>query len=648
MHICKPEMKLRKTAYLLLFTLISISAMGQLAGDQTNSSVADTTGSEILPRIQPRMAYESDIEVGIDSFHFLDSSLRNFHRYGLEYKNFAGVENLGMVGSAFRPLVFDRRSGIGFDYGVHTYDHILKDASNTSFYESKVPFTKFFYTQGKEGFLYLRAFHTQNIKPNWNVAINFSSLKNDGLYERQNQKEKSSQVSSKYTTGDGKFQVLSGMNWNRIVLSESGGVQSDSLFEAASSLNKRVPVNLTSASTTIKTREHFSHHFLRLGPTKTKIRQADTANYVVPKSVIYHKINWKRSAYHYIDPNPTGIYYPNIPFDNNSLTSDSITSNSLENRIGINIPISIGDGTFNWKGELAYSYFNVKQGDSTKLESNNLAIRTRAELARKSKFMSNSFVDLSYVTTGYNEGDVQIIAESELLKLSNFRILGELWYSSKRPSYMTERFYSNHLAWRNDFQKEELLSGFIGFESKVGGQIFGVRGGCQAIDNFVYYDSFAEARQDLSETINVMGVGFYSRLTFGSLHFDNAIYWQDASDYKNIQMPEFVSEHQLYFQENIFSSSLKIQFGVEAFYSSEYMGNLYNPVSRQFHLQNENRIGDYPMVNLFLNGEIKTLRFFFEYEHLNQDWGSSRYYGSVHQPISPRRFLLGLGWKMYY
>ena len=83
------------------------------------------------------------------------------------------------------------------------------------------------------------------------------------------------------------------------------------------------------------------------------------------------------------------------------------------------------------------------------------------------------------------------------------------------------------------------------------------------------------------------------------------------------------------------------------FYNSAYYGNSYNPATRFFTLQNATRIGNYPVIDPFFNGEIKRVAFFVKYEHVNQDWFNNGFYYTPHYPISLRSLRFGIRWRFY-
>jgi hypothetical protein len=67
-----------------------------------------------------------------------------------------------------------------------------------------------------------------------------------------------------------------------------------------------------------------------------------------------------------------------------------------------------------------------------------------------------------------------------------------------------------------------------------------------------------------------------------------------------------------------------------------------------FFLQDSKAIGNYPLIEPYISGELKRVTCFAKYEHLNQDWfGNARAYATPSYPLSLASFRMGLRWRFY-
>ena len=62
-----------------------------------------------------------------------------------------------------------------------------------------------------------------------------------------------------------------------------------------------------------------------------------------------------------------------------------------------------------------------------------------------------------------------------------------------------------------------------------------------------------------------------------------------------------------------------------------------------FHTQQEKKLGNYPMMNVYANMKLYKARFYVLYSHANRGlFGGNSYFGALHYPINPSRFQLGV------
>ena len=71
------------------------------------------------------------------------------------------------------------------------------------------------------------------------------------------------------------------------------------------------------------------------------------------------------------------------------------------------------------------------------------------------------------------------------------------------------------------------------------------------------------------------------------------------------------------------------------------------PATGQFHLQNTTLVGNYPLMNVYLNLHLKQFRFFVMYYNLSQTFMSPTYYAVPHYPLNPGMIKCGLSWNFY-
>jgi len=103
-------------------------------------------------------------------FSQLDSSVLDFTgRYPLSW-NFV---TLGNFGNAAENRIFSPMYSSGWDHGFHSYDPYNFTLAATRFFNTTRPYSEIGYMLGSLQEQYINLLHTQNVKPNWNMSLQY-------------------------------------------------------------------------------------------------------------------------------------------------------------------------------------------------------------------------------------------------------------------------------------------------------------------------------------------------------------------------------------------------------------------------------------------------------------------------------------------
>ena len=108
------------------------------------------------------------------------------------------------------------------------------------------------------------------------------------------------------------------------------------------------------------------------------------------------------------------------------------------------------------------------------------------------------------------------------------------------------------------------------------------------------------------------------------LNWESVVTWQKSSNNNVLPLPSLNIYTNLFFKFNV-ANVLNIDLGADLRYFSKYYAHDYCPALSQFTVQEntEHRIelGNYPIVNVYANMDIKHTRFFFMMSHVNAGKG---------------------------
>ena len=90
-----------------------------------------------------------------------------------------------------------------------------------------------------------------------------------------------------------------------------------------------------------------------------------------------------------------------------------------------------------------------------------------------------------------------------------------------------------------------------------------------------------------------------------------------------------------------------MQTGIVLNYFTSYFANDYNPVVGEFFVQNEKKIGNFPLFDFFVNAKIQRTRIYLKAEHFNSLFSSNNYFSAPNTPYRDFTVRFGLVWNFF-
>jgi hypothetical protein len=266
----------------------------------------------------------------------------------------------------------------------------------------------------------------------------------------------------------------------------------------------------------------------------------------------------------------------------------------------------------------------------------------------KFKFSGNYKLFVS----GYRQTDMQLdgfISQLFGKGKRTFEMKGEGILSLKKPEYLLTRYYSNHYRWQNDFKSEKRTTLNFSLSSSVLKAQIGSR--YNLLADYIYFNNQALPAQ-FSKPISVFDVYANKVFTFGPFGLNARLNYQNTSNKEVLPLPEFSGYAALYWSPTLIfeetNGKLRFQLGTDAYYWTSFYGQAYSPALAVFYNQKEQLVGNYPFVGVFVNFEIKRLRFYLRYEHANYDLTKpANYFNTPYYPTYQSTFRYGLVWTFY-
>ena len=114
-----------------------------------------------------------------------------------------------------------------------------------------------------------------------------------------------------------------------------------------------------------------------------------------------------------------------------------------------------------------------------------------------------------------------------------------------------------------------------------------------------------------------------------------------------LNLPQFTIRNTLYYSNYFYKRALYVQTGVTLNYFTKYAADDYNPVLGEFFVQNQTQIGNYPMIDFFINGRIRQTRIFLKAEHINSGFSGNKYFSAPNLPYRDFIVRFGVVWSFF-
>jgi len=168
---------------------------------------------------------------------FQDSSKLNFHLYDPVRQAKYEYVNIGNLGSAHRPIVFQPRFRKGFDAGFHNYDLYLTKPEDIRYYNSEKDFSDVYFSQTSQEKTAFGADFSKPISKNSAFGFRYRNIRNTGQYNNQAARTNSFSGTYSYQSKNKKYRSYLNFTTNTVEQRENGGVIiSDSLTTLRKSL----------------------------------------------------------------------------------------------------------------------------------------------------------------------------------------------------------------------------------------------------------------------------------------------------------------------------------------------------------------------------------------------------------------------------
>jgi hypothetical protein len=606
-------------------------------GGGTGDSIAHRTGLEDSITIRFRFLDTSRVQG-------FDSVLYDFtKRFPVPWYHIT----LGNFGNASRSLLFSPMLKPGWDHGFHAYDIYNLTVSDARFYNTTRPYAELNYMLGSRSEQFIRLMHTQNIKPNWNVAFEYRLMNSPGFFQNQNTNHNNYRLTSWYQSKNKRYQNFIVVVGNKLQSGDNGGIRTDQNYldtlDGAYDERSNIPTQLgpdnpgsrNFFSTNIITGTFYTNatYLLRqqydLGQKDSIVTDTTVIPLFYPRVRLEHTIGL--STYHYrFRDNYAGdsAYYSTFyPIKRLNSTSDTFFLRDHWKDITNDFSIYTFPDAKNAQQFLKLgAAFQLLQGtfDSGYVTTNNTSSNyhnffVHGEYRNRTR---NQKWDVeahgNFYVNGLNTGDYNAYISLRRLISRQIGYLQVGFQNTNRtPSFVFDPISSFYLdTVPVSLKKENTTVLFGSFEQpklrlKLSGSYY-------LVTNYAYFTNYYQAGQ-ATNLFNVLQISAEKIFKIGGgWNWKTWVVLQQRIGDGPVNLPLISTRNQVGYDGTLGFKNLRISFGLEGRYFTSYKAPQYSPLTGQYFYQNDSTVSlKLPDISAFLHFRIKSFSAYVRAENLN-------------------------------
>lgn len=390
----------------------------------------------------------------------------------------------------------------------------------------------------------------------------------------------------------------------------------------------------------------------------------------VPVTSFIHTVkfdNYRRIYEAYQTP---ADYYLQEYYDAGRLTGDSIYDQTKHWHMKNTFAIAMLEGFNKWAkaGLKAFASYDLRhyelptmEGGLEKYNEHVLSVGGQLSKQEGKTLHYNAVAEIGL--TGVDAGTLAIDGNVDVnipFLGDTLQVRGDAFFHRETPSFYYRNYHARHLWWENDLDKtiHTRIMGTLSFPKTR----TKLRVAVDEIKNYTYFSQSYDITEKGLRTgvmvtpmqesggINLLTAQLEQNFRLGILNWENQFTYQHSSKESVLPVPAFNAYTNLYIKFKVVKV-LNVDLGADMRYFTSYEAPDYSPYMGQYTVQgngeNNVKIGNYPIVNVYANVHIKHTRFFVMMSHINAGQGDKNYFFAPHYPMNERVFRIGVSWNFF-
>ena len=583
----------------------------------------------------------------------VDTSLtiEKYHKINFLRKDNFDLIPFSNTGVAYNTLSFSVINSINPKMGASNKYYSYDSVDDVVYYDLPTPFTELMYRSVFEQGQLLDAVYSVNTSRQFNFSISRKGLRSLGNYQNFISSSSNFKISTNYFSKNKKYRFRTHYTNQKLFSEQNGGINNSDIS------------NFENGNSQFQDRGVFDPNFENAHNEFLGKRFYLDQSYVLSEKdsisdsslELFNAIYLEEKKYKFQQSSSDEFF-------GDSFVSQEINDKILLNSLNLQAGLIYNSDIFG-KINLGLRYVSDKYSlENYQIEQyidNTQMVNSKTTFITAEYLKTFSKIELKAKTENFIFGDNKsnMFSSSVILKLKNnnsFTANYKLFSSTPNYNFLLYRSNYENYNWNNQFDNSITNSISLGLKLN---EIIDLDLDLISVKKHIQFEKIINDLADSSEysiipvqhngNLDILKLQLGRKINFGKFSIDSKLLFQKSLSDDIINLPQIVSRNTVYFSTDMFKKALFLQTGFGVKYFSKFYMNGYDPLLSELYIQNEKEIGEFPIIDFFINAKIQQTRLYFKFEHFNSSFTGYNYYSAPNYPYRDFSFRFGLVWNFF-
>ena len=583
----------------------------------------------------------------------VDTSLtiEKYHKINFLRKDNFDLIPFSNTGVAYNTLSFSGINSINPKMGASNKYYSYDSVDDVVYYDLPTPFTELMYRSVFEQGQLLDAVYSVNTSRQFNFSISRKGLRSLGNYQNFISSSSNFKISTNYFSKNKKYRFRTHYTNQKLFSEQNGGINNSDIS------------NFENGNSQFQDRGVFDPNFENAHNEFLGKRFYLDQSYVLSEKdsisdsslELFNAIYLEEKKYKFQQSSSDEFF-------GDSFVSQEINDKILLNSLNLQAGLIYNSDIFG-KINLGLRYVSDKYSlENYQIEEyidNSQMVNSKTTFITAEYLKMFSKIELKAKTENFIFGDNKsnMFSSSVILKLKNnnsFTANYKLFSSTPNYNFLLYRSNYENYNWNNQFDNSITNSISLGLKLN---EIIDLDLDLISVKKHIQFEKIINDLADSSEysiipvqhngNLDILKLQLGRKINFGKFSIDSKLLFQKSLSDDIINLPQIVSRNTFYFSTDMFKKALFLQTGFGVKYFSKFYMNGYDPLLSELYIQNEKEIGEFPIIDFFINAKIQQTRLYFKFEHFNSSFTGYNYYSAPNYPYRDFSFRFGLVWNFF-